>query len=660
MARQGTCVAFRFPMVGLFLAVLFFFCVNGWCGCTVKNSYWGSYTCSLSIPSSTVQCPNVNRCPSSCEDYQVAAGCEFVGCTSNSHGCQENYRVFCCSSQCEADSLACVNDGKKWVPSQVQGECGECKEQCQDSIWYHCESVFTENNVIRSEITEYQCDSVVAQRYLLGSCSDNGFCEGDSSPLDSCTYNEPNNCKKNGQNGSLCTYVCSDGSFHSCNIPWVPGQPSEYQPCPSKMPSNCGGRSSSSQGYSSSDGGSSSSQSSSSSNDYGSSSSDGGGNDCPECGVLQAIKDTLHNANRQRQAIAYDLSDIKNDIGDFGAQFNAIAGNTNVTAQRINTSNGLLEDIKSASIDIDHKLESLDLSDIKATVDSVIVHVDINSSASEGSSSSSVEPGPMPWVFYDLDSLPVWRDTVSDIHRAIDSVRMEIDSLNNDTTGVIGKYLPFLKKMSDKLQDLTGDCEGMECVFKPVVDSLVYKMNDAFGLDTVSPAEADSIDREITRLTDSTYIEGNWYCVEHPDDELCVELSPDELDSFFPPDTFDVAKFLREQDSLMDTIKKELEKEKEIDTLSLDELAGDSAAIRDSLDFIFLPSETLEQCIEFRFNTAFGRWTYNLAIDFADLFGLDLCDLIRKIVRLLTFLLIVITTVKGYIKAFGGGGPGGG
>lgn len=110
----------------------------------------------------------------------------------------------------------------------------------------------------------------------------------------------------------------------------------------------------------------------------------------------------------------------------------------------------------------------------------------------------------------------------------------------------------------------------------------------------------------------------------------------------------------------MDTIKKELEKEKEIDTLSLDELAGDSAAIRDSLDFIFLPSETLEQCIEFRFNTAFGRWTYNLAIDFADLFGLDLCDLIRKIVRLLTFLLIVITTVKGYIKAFGGGGPGGG
>ncbi|MDY6388191.1 MAG: hypothetical protein SPL21_12020 [Fibrobacter sp.] len=538
-----------------------------------------------------------------------------------------------------------------WYPSEDPEKCGECKDGCQDSTWYHCQTVFTENNVLRSEVSQYNCDTLKKQSYLLGTCQDNGFCNGTSSTgSQSCDYTNPSNCKAAGQSGSLCSYVCSDGSFRSCNIPWVSGQPSEYQNCPSSMPNGCGGRSSSSQGGdgSSSSGESSSSEGGSSSSGGEDSSSSGGGDeDCPECDILKAIKDTLHIANVQRKVQTDYTFDIKNSVEEYIPDVRTIATNTNITAVRINTTNGLLEDIDSTNKRISTNLDNLDLGNLTATVDSIVVHVDTPSDSSSA-----------PWVFWDLDSLPVWRDTVSDIHRTIDSIKVEIDSLNKDTTGIIGKYLPFLKKISDKLDDLTGDCEGVECVLRPAIDTLVTKMRDSFGLDTLSPVDEKDIKDKIIPIDDSTYIDGNFYCEEHPGADVCVEIDSTELPSILPPDSFDVAKFFEEQDSLMNHIDSVL-KDTTRDTLALDELAGDSAKIREKLDFIFLPTETVEQCFEFRLNTALGQWTYNLAIDFADLFGLDLCDLIRKIVRIITFILIVFTTIKGYIKAFGGGGSGG-
>lgn len=625
-------------------------------GCGCKNYYCGKnpdgYYCKLPscgyVPyevGSTCVLRSKGTCPIGSNQLSNSCGggsCTYAGFIS---------LYTCCDTQCEADSVACVQAGNNWVSSSNPDECGECKEDCQDSLWYHCESVFTENNVIRSEVSEYNCDSLTNQRYLLGSCEDNGFCSGNGKPgLDSCSYSGNLKCKSSGQSGSLCSYVCSDGSFRSCNIPWVPGQPSEYQNCPSSMPSGCGGRSSSSQGGggSSSSGESSSSEGGSSSSGGDDSSSSGGGDeDCPECDILEAIKDTLHIANVQRNLQNDYTLDIKNSVEEYIPDVRTIATNTNITAVRINTTNGLLEDIDSTNKRISTNLDNLDLGNLTATVDSIVVHVDTPSDSSS-----------VPWVFWDLDSLPVWRDTVSDIHRTIDSIKVEIDSLNKDTTGIIGKYLPFLKKMSDKLDDLTGDCEGVECVLRPAIDTLVTKMRDSFGLDTLSLDEQDEVENGIVRLSDSTYVEGNFYCIEHPDDVLCVEVDSTELPTILPPDSFDVARFFEEQDSLRNYIDSVL-KDTTQDTLALDELAGDSAKIREKLDFIFLPTETVEQCFEFRLNTALGQWTYNLAIDFADLFGLDLCDLIRKIVRIITFILIVFTTVKGYIKAFGGGGSGG-
>lgn len=642
--RVDLCTPWGKAFTVIALLLLFFFVSGSWANCISESDWNSRQDCS--------QMGNENVCGGN------TCYLGYCNCTSESKVCDWGsihcINMVCCSSPCERDSVECLNKGEgwKWFPSSNPDECGECKEDCQDSLWYHCESVFTENNVIRSEVSEYNCDSLTNQRYLLGSCEDNGFCSGNGKPgLDSCSYSGNLKCKSSGQSGSLCSYVCSDGSFRSCNIAWSPGQPAEYQNCPSSMPSGCGGRSSSSQGGgSSSSGESSSSEGGSSSSGGGDSSSSGGGEeDCPECGILEEILDTLHNANVQRKVQTDYTFDIKNSVEEYIPDVRTIATNTNITAVRINTTNGLLEGIDSTNKRISTNLENLDLGNLTATVDSIVVHVDTQSPDSST---------PPPWIFFDLDSLPIWRDTVSDIHRTIDSIKVEIDSLNKDTTGIIGKYLPFLKKMSDKLDDMTGDCEGVECVLRPAIDTLVTKMRDSFGLDSLTLEEQDEVERGIVRLSDSTYVDGNFYCVEHPDDVLCVEVDSTELPAILPPDTFDVAMFFEEQDSLRNYIDSVL-KDTTQDTLALDELAGDSAKIREKLDFIFLPTETVEQCFEFRLNTALGQWTYNLAIDFADLFGLDLCDLIRKIVRIITFILIVFTTVKGYIKAFGGGGSGG-
>ena len=699
--RENVCTPWgkAFTMIALLFLLS---CVNSWADCVSIGGEWssleGSLGCYNQYPSThTCYSGDVNAISSSNPWYQNA-GCsggtkrcvqlsaEFVRCSYASGGNQVcDYTGLRCTSQCDVDSVQCVNDGMSWN-EDPSAECGKsCGGQCPDpgaeqqcteqgGVWvpypdcectkcdstYHCETVFTENNVLRSNITLTDCNGAVLQeRQVIGTCSENNFCEGDNSGLDSCSYPntpDPEKCRSGGQNGSLCTYVCADGNLYSCRIAWTPGQPSEYQPCPSTPPSNCVGPSSSS----------SQPPVDSTQNlpdtPYNPSSSSGSptppSEDCPECDILEEILDTLHRANEQRRFQNYVIDSIKNDVGGFGVKFDAIVANTRGTVTSMNTSNGLLGDIKASNKHIADKLDDLDLDNLTATVDSVVVHVNIDSIGGGSQDSTS----PPSWVFFDLDSLPVWRDTVSRIHRTQERISEQIDSLANDSTNAITKYLPFLKKVSDKLDDMTRDCEGVSCIYRPVIDTLVGKMYDKFGLDTVSLVDENDIKNKIIPIDDSTYIDGNFYCEEHPGADVCVEIDSTDLLEFIKPDSITIPEFLRWHDSTTAYYDSVLQAAKDTaqDTLGLDELAGDSAKIREKLNFLFLPENTIEQCFEFRLNTAFGRWTYNLVIDFADLFGLDLCDLIRRIVRILTFILIVVSTIKGYIRAFGGGGPGGG
>ena len=646
-----------FPLVA---ALLLFFVASSWAACVSTSysyRYYGGLTCSTGgcngKPSSCNAATMMSQkftavfsgtyyadcSPSQCKTGSYYESCGSAGCTATGSVVPTHGTCYLrCDSQADLDSLKCV-----YNPDDLSCRC--------DSL-YTCQSVFTENNVLRSEITLTDCHgTVLSQRYVIGSCGENGFCQGSEvAGSDSCTYDsvDPSKCRSGGQNGSLCTYVCPDGQLHTCRIAWNAGTPAEYQPCPSVPPTDCvTPRSSSSVSSSPSvddlpdnPGGTS----------YGSSSS-GSGYDpespCPECDILIAIRDTLHRANDQRRYQNYLLDTMKANIGGFGAQFDKIIGNTREQVTQGNAIKNSLSSIASSNLDISDKLNDLDLDDITATVDSVVVHVDVTDSSS-----------PPPWLFFDLDSLPVWRDTVSDIHRAVDDVVKELDSLNKDTTGVIGKYLPFLKKMSDKLDDLTGDCDGFTCLYRPVIDTLMLRMKGEFGLDTMT-AEDDSTYGRRIQLNDSVYVEGNWICEEHPDWEACAELDSADIPEIAPPDTDDVRKFFEWQDSLLAHIDS-VTKDTTADTVGLDDLAGDSLVIRQKLAPLFFQGGTVEQCFEFRMRTGVRGHVIDILIDFADMYGLDLCDLIRKIVRMITFILIVVTTVKGYIKAFGGGGPGGG
>lgn len=641
----------------IMIALLVFLVSGAWGACQTGN--WSVSNCRGAIRSSCsygLQCGNETTCdnsvggcgsgcPAQCGGYVGIRKDRFSYCDNSTYpSCRIEtspvtscYYTTYCDTQCERDSVICVNDGKEWTTISG-GTCNGkgCLEHCDST--YHCESVYTENNVVRSNITLTDCHGdVLQERQVLGSCSENGFCEGEEvAGSDSCSYPEPDpdKCKFGGQNGSLCTYVCPDGKLHSCRIAWTPGQPSEYQNCPQKPPSDCVTPASSS-----------SVVPDDSIPDYptftsSSSTSPEPDPDCPECDYLEQIRDTLHRANEQRRFIAYTVDSIKADVGGFGAQFNSIISNTAITANKLNTSNSSLSSIASTNSQIADKLNSLDLDNITASVDSVVVHVDMSRDT-------------VPWYFTaDLDSLPVWRDTISETNRLIRDITSQVDTLVQDSAGdnILKKFLPYVKKTFDKIEDFYSGY-----TLPAMLDSLQSRL----GLDTLTLQEQNEVAERITRLSDSTYVEGNWYCEEHPDDVLCVELDSAELVGLVAPDSFDFVQFMHEQDSIKAWIDSTLRDTTE-DTLSLKDLAGDSALIREKLDFLFLPGETIEECFEFRMNTRLNGWAINLLIDFGDIFGWDWCDLVRKIVRLVTFILIVVTTIKGYIRAFGGGGPGGG
>lgn len=629
LARQGKFrVAFNLPLMALFLAVLFFSSF-GYCDCVAwsqRSTGLGGRGCSALLSNLPTNVTCRGTASTKCGEAECSLNSCWLGYSSCSvgsryEGCQYIADCVQCSNACETEQYECEGRGEGWVWKGCEEG---CQEQCADSTWYHCESVFTENNVIRSEVTAYNCDSVVSQRYFIGPCSDNDFCEGDGSDaLDSCSYDTTDvKCKSAGQSGSLCTYVCSNGNFLSCTIAWSPGQPSEYQSCPSSPPESCTGPkpASSSNSVPNPDGPdatSSSSPSPGSSSSY---------EDCPACNILDELSDSLSHANQQRKYTNYVLDDIKENIEDYGTEFHAINSNTYMTAKRINVTNALLENI-------DESVKSLDLDNITATVDSVVVHV-------QGTSTD------IPYYF-DLDSLPVWRDTLSEQTKIIKKINEQIDTLVQDSSGenALKRYLPTINRIYQELKNLSGDCVGPSCFIMNMADSLITRLQPYLEADSLTPEEIQDIDI----LSDTTLFDTLFSIdsIDYGEDSLPTPAIPNV-------DSFDFKDFLDEQDSIMESIKEKLN-DTTRDTLPLDKMAGDSLAIRETLSNIFMPTQTVESCFEFRVNSSLGNWAYNLAIDFADIFGWDICELIRILVRIMTWIAIIFTTIKGYIRAFGGG-----
>lgn len=338
MLRQGThfILAFRFSLLGAFLAVLLLSvnswascqrfsdwdqCSNYYSGCT-KTIEQGGYTVSCQYGSSCTSentlCSTLRPCKSGCEGATWQYGNKYFAggyntnasddyCTNANSGCNgvAMYdRLTCgarvvCTTQCEADSVACV-DGN-WVHTADTCYCNTCDEQCQceeqGMIWTGTECI--EDTTLCADLRE-QCQA--AKGVFSGSanggccvatCNQCGelkrlvhlkqaqCCNQGLAPPDSvmqCRVEARNTC---GMNWS--TYITDDNEFE-CQ------DPSLSQDASQRYVDECFDQfSSSSQqgGSSSSEGGSSGGDSSG-----GGSSGDDGG--CPECDLLEDIKDTLH------------------------------------------------------------------------------------------------------------------------------------------------------------------------------------------------------------------------------------------------------------------------------------------------------------------------------------------------------------------------------
>lgn len=318
----------------VFVALLFF-CAWGsaWARCQ-NTSLFTRDVCTANEPCCLIESVfGYPVCEISCQEIyvNVSLHCVVTGqpsFTSNSCGTNvfpSDNRVagFCCDSQCEADSLACVQGDGTWVPSSTPGECGECRNECPEepcadgSMWDpdSCKCVSdpcaSDRAACRSVGGKWSgsfdkvlncCSSVcdvcsnAASRNVFRlkrneCCSQNQAPPADDSrchiPVQSgcgmstSQFTDPSsgdwNCQDpNGSDAAHSRY------YEMCSDDWDGGDGGS---------SDSGGGSSSSEGSSSSM--SSSSQSSSSQGDGSSSSGEGGDGDCPECPLLEDIKDIL-------------------------------------------------------------------------------------------------------------------------------------------------------------------------------------------------------------------------------------------------------------------------------------------------------------------------------------------------------------------------------
>lgn len=328
----------RFAFAALFLFVL----VSGaWGACTVRGfnstcdgasrtctkcpGFSGnpSYSIDERVNCNVVGCSNPNieayiqfSCSGAVPGYMTSGRCQY-SCVG-SGGSSGSFTFVTCDTQCEADSVACVNQGYTWAddPSASCGKsCSQCDEQCQcveqGMIWTGTECIedTTVCNTYREEcqrakgvfngsVNSGQCVATCNQckelnrlvRLKQDQCCNQGLAPPDS--VRRCTIEARNTP---GMNWS--TYTTSDNEF-ACQ------DPSLSDAASSRYVEMCFEQSSSSEGpspgsSSSGEGGTSSGGGISSGGEYG---------DCQECPWLDSILDTLTRTKKNTDDIVTCLT----------------------------------------------------------------------------------------------------------------------------------------------------------------------------------------------------------------------------------------------------------------------------------------------------------------------------------------------------------------
>lgn len=264
----------------VFFLLLFLFSVNGWSACApYSQSAINQQTCrALLCVGQSPACPTVQNAvlngdnSNECQLNTGSSDCRVVN----------NFTIICnytkCDTKCEADSVACVNQGHQWSSANCQclGDdgCSEFRSECEDMGGRFTGTVVSDNGLTCCRSSCNVCGGTAMKNLYNAKakiCCDNLMAPPDSAQT----------CQTVSMPTSGCGMVVSSyGDFSSGG--WQCGDPSTSFEAAARYRDQCLNSSSSTANSSSSGANSSSSGASSSAS-----------GDCPECPILEEILATL-------------------------------------------------------------------------------------------------------------------------------------------------------------------------------------------------------------------------------------------------------------------------------------------------------------------------------------------------------------------------------
>lgn len=715
---NGICVRFlRVPFVVL-LFTAFVFVYGSWATClpttAIGSTFIGaSVECTRCSNCGANYCGNKSECEtdvSSCPSTQLSGGYVYVltsaskssACTST-ETCNSCYReryslgVTCnynlrCGNQCEADSVVCVNDGLSWNEDS-SAECGKsCGGKCPDPTaeaacvsdggeWrpypdceciyypdtlYRCVNGSMESNTAgeRPVARMYRCyeNSCELTGTLNGTCQDWGLCQEGVIDCDVAPHDSLNRrpCKRSGgsyTSSSKCYYQCVDGSTKVCkptSTEYVAG--AIYAgTCPDTPPESCYPASSSS-GPSSSDSGPDPFSSSAVTFDTIPADPLPDGSNLDYSGLLNAIRDTLHRANVQRESISrWDLDFLSPSLEHLD----------NIDDYTLNS--------WQTSLDIDYSLKGFQsegfnlASDVKSDLDSARLLLDEinlflkNDSLKTYSTDTTYNPllrdikgvldstGSMDSTYHLLK--PYFSDSGqydSPITRLINSVTDNFPSRDSSTRSMCSAYYSCVQESGllsgfvcknrypnwESCMDGGTPLDGVENLLDAGLTAIVKGL---FGDDSTDiPAPSDDGDTNVVLppIYSSASVE--------------LQRANDSLGRF------NIRSVVDSMRSMLDSAKR---MNKDTTKIQPDSLWLDSSEARRYVEHVLLPSGTGTDCFVCHADLGtFGGLTdtsLKVHIDFSDFGGYNWCEIIRAVVRIATLVTCISLTLGSWAAAFG-------
>lgn len=662
MASSGACNGLTYQAKGLFYT----------------RFGYSSYFSFVNMGGSNRNCQQSNTCFS-------AGGSASLACYSN----------YACDSKCEADSVACLqNPDAVWDSKNCH--CGGPTPPPPDTT-YVCQNSggpSSEEGGFGSprKALLFACSGELClqTRELAGTCQDWGFCEDGE---DNCTIPKSKGSPPCGRSGptfttsTRCYYACADGKDLSCkpiSTGYVAGNVYAGE-CPGDPPDGCRPSSSSSgsSASSSSDSGLSSDSSVPPPSDTISFPNDGSEDyEIDYTAILQAIHDTLHRANVQRDFLVDLQNAAKLDLDNISSYNEYIYNSVDGVEGALKTGNSSLSTIASATTDFNNSLSTLQENGfnlVSSTANDISQSHELLDEINRYLRSDSL------YTALPLDT--VYNPLLRDIKGAIDSINTGHDTTRfvrdsafarwfaayySDTASRVG----VLGDIYENTKTLAGDssknssCAAFLSCYTPnptlvnaqacavsTGGSLVSCVDGGSPLDNLVNVELGVLKTLWNGLfgSDSTVTD-----TESSDTNVTFSPAKDSatnsmmgaIRALFSSDS--TASILNKVKEMRDSIEK---RNNDSTVIQPDSLVLDSSEAAQYVQNLLLVPGTSEDCFICHADLGtFGGLVPNglsIHIDFADFGGFNFCALIRAVVKIASLVVCISLTLGSWLAAFG-------